>query len=231
MDTALGQLAHRRRTLPEHALLASLRTRKADLDSDLVGAETEVSDLEQDQARAEADLEPVRERLERDRRRIADGSVHDSKALSGLVDEVEHLLRRIGELEDAELEVMEALEGAVGRRTKLEAASHAVADEMAGVAAKRDLQLAELAVEVADQQHDRATIVAELPADLMALYTRIGAGHGGVGAAALAQRRCTGCQLEISSADLRQFAAAAEDDVLRCEECSRILVRTSQSGL
>ena len=54
--------------------------------------------------------------------------------------------------------------------------------------------------------------------------------HGGVGAAELRQRRCTGCQLEVNAADLRAFAAAAEDEVLRCEECSRILVRTAQSG-
>jgi predicted nucleic acid-binding Zn-ribbon protein len=44
-------------------------------------------------------------------------------------------------------------------------------------------------------------------------------------------RRCTGCQLEVNAADLGTFAAAADDEVLRCEECSRILVRTAQSGL
>ena len=50
-------------------------------------------------------------------------------------------------------------------------------------------------------------------------------------AAELSQRRCTGCQLEVNAADLRVFAAAADDDVLRCEECSRILVRTASSSL
>ena len=58
-----------------------------------------------------------------------------------------------------------------------------------------------------------------------------GASHGGVGAAELRARRCTGCQLDINAADLRVYAAAAADEVLRCEECSRILVRTAQSGL
>ncbi|HJV14219.1 MAG TPA: C4-type zinc ribbon domain-containing protein, partial [Propionibacteriaceae bacterium] len=60
---------------------------------------------------------------------------------------------------------------------------------------------------------------------------KIGASHGGIGAAELRQRRCTGCQLEINAADLRTFSAAAEDEVLRCEECGRILIRTPQSGL
>ena len=52
-----------------------------------------------------------------------------------------------------------------------------------------------------------------------------------MGAAELRARRCTGCQLDINAADLRVYAAAADDEVLRCEECSRILVRTAQSGL
>jgi len=38
-------------------------------------------------------------------------------------------------------------------------------------------------------------------------------------------------RLQVNAADLRAFKAAAEDEVLRCEECRRILVRTPESGL
>ena len=62
-------------------------------------------------------------------------------------------------------------------------------------------------------------------------WRSIGPSRGGVAAAELRQRRCTGCQLEINAADLRAFSAAPEDEVLRCEECGRILIRTPQSGL
>jgi predicted nucleic acid-binding Zn-ribbon protein len=78
---------------------------------------------------------------------------------------------------------------------------------------------------------ERAGLAPLIPPDLLTLYDRIGASHGGVGAAELRQRRCTGCQLEINAADLRAFSAAPEDEVLRCEECGRILIRTPQSGL
>ena len=60
---------------------------------------------------------------------------------------------------------------------------------------------------------------------------RIRTRGGGVGAAELRQGRCSGCQLQITNADLMRFRAAPADEVLRCEECDRILVRTSQSGL
>ena len=82
VDLALAQLDHRRRTLPEHAELARLRAERAVIASDLVAADTAVGDLELEQSKAEADLEPVRERLGRNQRRIADGSVADPKALA-----------------------------------------------------------------------------------------------------------------------------------------------------
>ena len=51
------------------------------------------------------------------------------------------------------------------------------------------------------------------------------------GAAAIRQRRCGGCQLELNAVDVARIKAAPADEVLRCEECSRILVRTPDSGL
>ena len=62
--------------------------------------------------RAEADLVPVRARLQRDRNRVSDGSISDGKTLSGLIDEVARIERRIVELEDAEFELMARLEDA-----------------------------------------------------------------------------------------------------------------------
>ena len=41
VDTTLAQLDHRRQTLPQHAAIAKLRTARAAVASDLVGAETE----------------------------------------------------------------------------------------------------------------------------------------------------------------------------------------------
>ena len=230
-DSALAQLDHRRRTLPEHAELARLKSEHAAVRSDLVAADTAVSDLELEQTKAESDLEPVRERLARNQRRIADGSVPDAKALSSMVAEVDHLKKRIGDLEDAELEVMELLEQAVAERNRLRGRADELIAAVAEVTARRDEQLATLDDEVGQRRTERASLVPTIEAALLTLYDRVAASHGGVGAAELRARRCTGCQLDVNAADLRGFAAAAADEVLRCEECSRILVRTANSGL
>ena len=63
------------------------------------------------------------------------------------------------------------------------------------------------------------------------LYERLRAHKGGVGAAPLRARRCEGCSLQINASDLGVIAKAPADEVIRCEECQRILVRTDESGL
>ncbi|MBA3529647.1 MAG: hypothetical protein H0T91_10145 [Propionibacteriaceae bacterium] len=231
LDTALAQLDHRRKSLPEHAEIARLRGQRARVAADLVAADTAVIDFELEQNGAELELEPVRQRLARDQQRIADGTVPDPKALGALVDEVEHLQRRIATLEDAELDIMQSLETAQASREQLRRQAAVLDDELATCAAKRDQQLSELDAAMAEHRVERDQIAQGIPADLMALYLKVAGGHSGVGAAELRQRRCTGCQLEINAAELRAFAAAPDDEVLRCEECSRILIRTANSGL
>jgi predicted nucleic acid-binding Zn-ribbon protein len=73
--------------------------------------------------------------------------------------------------------------------------------------------------------------VGQLPADLVALYERIRDDSGGLGAALLRSGRCGGCRLELSATERARIKAAPKDEVLRCDECRRIMVRTKESGL
>ena len=77
----------------------------------------------------------------------------------------------------------------------------------------------------------RAPAVAGMPEDLLSLYDRLRELKGGVGAAALRARECGGCRLSLDPAELTRIRGASMDEVIRCEECQRILVRTSESGL
>ena len=56
-------------------------------------------------------------------------------------------------------------------------------------------------------------------------------GHGGIAAAEFAGDQCGACRLQMIPAELAGVKTAPVDDVVRCEECRRILVRTDESGL
>ena len=159
------------------------------------------------------------------------GLVNNPKDLERMQSELVSLSRRISELEDIELEIMERLEAEQIELGRLTAQLAELDEKAADVGRKRDERAAEIDAEVADITRRRAVAVEGLPDDLMALYQRIREQKGGVGAAALRARRCGGCSLELTAADLGSIAKAPADEVLRCEECNRILVRTSESGI
>lgn len=230
-DSALAQLTHRRNTLPEHAEIAASDARLREIDSRRVAAQTRVSDLERAQAKADVEVEQVKARRTRDEERMASGAITNPKDLSSLQSELEALARRISTLEDEELEVMEQLEAAQAELDEAVAALDAETASRDALVAARDEKIAALDAEAAEASTARESIRPRVPEDLFALYQKVAANHGGLGAAALRARRCQGCHLEINGADLRELAAEPEDTVLRCPECSRILVRSSESGV
>jgi Zn-ribbon protein, possibly nucleic acid-binding len=224
-DTALAQVEHRKRALPEHAAITEAKTVRVKLKQDHLAVQTRLTDAQADLDKAEADLVPVRERKVRDQQRLDAGVVSDTKALQGLIDEIEHLGRRISELEDVQLEAMEQVELAAADEARLAEEVGEVESSLRALIASRDEQLAQLDAQGAQHQGVRNGIAAELPADLVGLYDRIRVRAGGLGAAALKGRRCGGCQLEATPTALAGYAAAPTDEVMRCEECERVLVR------
>jgi predicted nucleic acid-binding Zn-ribbon protein len=167
----------------------------------------------------------VKERQARDQRRLDDGAVTDPKQLSALIDEIDHLKRRISDLEDAQLEVMEKLDAATSKHTSLVEQRSEVEKSLRALIASRDESAAVIDADLAQQKAAREKIAAGLPDDLVALYRRIAERNGGVGVGRLQGRRCSGCQIEATQSALAAYAAAPPDEVVRCEECERILVR------
>lgn len=229
VDTRLSQLDHRLRTLPERAEVDRLAREHEELEAEVVRARTTLSDLEREVTKAESDVQLVRDRADRDRGRLESGT-GSSKDLQALQHELESLARRQSTLEDEQLEVMERAEEAESVLAEVQQRQAAVAEQLEAATARRDEAVAGLTAEREQVQAGRAPLVEELPADLVALYDRIRQSSG-TGAAALSRRQCGGCQLELNTVELGRIRAADPDEVLRCEECRRILVRTPESGL
>ena len=229
VDAELSRVNHRRRTLPELAeITAAEQTAQAKRDA-LVAVETSLGDLDREVRRQETEIDQVRAREDRDRKLLAEGTV-GAKQLSDLEHELATLQRRQGVLEDDLLELMERREAVDAdtshARVELDKAQAALSDAQA----RRDSALADLDSTEAKRVADRALMVKQFPADLLALYERV-RGQRGVGAGLLRGRRCGACRIELDRTTMSKIQAAAADDVVTCDECGAILVRTGESGL
>jgi len=231
LDSRADLLRHQRRSLPEHGRLTELAEDRRRIDGETQDARIVVEDLTAEQAKVDADVELVKARRERDQQRLDQGLVSNPKDIQRMQQEMVSLERRITSLEDDEIEVMERLEEAQVALDKLAGELTDTDAQIAETTTARDAQLAAIDGSLGELDAQRGPLVAELPSDLLALYDRLRESKGGVGAALLRAGSCGGCMLDLDHAELATIRAAADDDVIRCEECSRILVRTSESGL
>ncbi len=126
---------------------------------------------------------------------------------------------------------MEKLEEA---RTALERVDQELAgfdQRVADLEAERDAEFTEIDRQIKAVEITRGPATAGMPEPLMALYDRLREQKSGLGAALLRARECGGCRLTLDHDAIEEARAAAPDEVVRCEECQRILVRTEESGL
>jgi len=228
VDTALAQLAHRRKSLPELAEIDTVARELSALEDERVRAQVAVDDLDRDISRFEKDIEQVRQRKDRDQKRLDSGGA--LREIEGLQHELATLNRRQSELEDAELELMEQRESAEATLNEVRGRLAAAQERRTAAERRRDEAMADIAKEQEFKTSSRGPLAADLPADLVALYDKIRL-ESGLGAALFRSGRCGGCRIELYGADLGRVKAAAPDDVVRCEECRRIMVRTAESGL
>ena len=186
--------------------------------------------MQREVEKSEADVQLVRDRAVRDRTRLESGT-GSAKDLQALQHELTSLSRRQSELEDIELEIMERAEALGEHVTVLERDQRDLAARLITAVEARDAAMSQYAVEREAVAGRRAAAVESVGEELVALYERIRPSHAGTGAAELRQRRCGGCHMELNQVDMNRITQAPDDEVLRCEECGRILVRTAESGL
>ena len=229
-DVALTQLAHRGRTLPEVAAVEAAEEAERSFSGDVVRAETEVRDLGREVKRMEADVETVRARETKDQRLLDSGSV-SPKEMTNLQHELDSLKRRQSDLEDQELELMERLEVAEKALAAAQQGLDKARADRERAEQLRDDALADIADGTTKHTAARAEVAAGISAPLLTLYDRIRTQTGSTGAAMLQARACQGCRLELYGNELSVVRNADPHEVVRCENCGRILVRTAESGL
>jgi hypothetical protein len=230
IDARILQLRHQLKNLPESKQIAELQIERKKVDDTAIDFRIQRDDLAVAVAKAEKDVEAVRVRRTKEQARIDAGQVTNPKDLERLQAELANIDRRIGVLEDEELEVMEQLDEA----TKAAAGFDLKIDEFDAriqeLTNARTERAADVERELASITADRGPAIEGMPADLMALYDRIRE-QSGIGAAELRAKQCGGCRLSVEPAELSRIRTAPSDEVIRHEECGVIMVRTAESGL
>ena len=224
MDFALATLQHKMGSIPEIGHLLGVTARMAVVRDLAIAAQTEISDINRELSRSEADVEQVVLRLEKDEKRLTDGSA-GAKELEKLQHEIATLTTRRSELEEIELEIMMRIDSIKDRLAELRTEESVLTKQASELTAKKDFATQEFQNEFDAIKAERIATVQSIDGALVDLYEKIRAANNGTGAAALKEGRCDGCHLAINSVEISRMKTLASDEVVRCEECRCILVR------
>jgi len=224
-DTEADQLRHRRAHLPERARLDAVIAELAGVEADGATATAERDELARRQGELEGELGDLERRMTDLDRRMHSGTVTAPRDLQAMAGQLDAMKRRRSDVEDAELEVLEALDPLEKRVAELQdrwAALDREATELRTTVAAEERVIDAQLAEVLDA---RRAAAAPIPPALMATYERLRQRLGGVGAAALVGSSCGGCHLTLSAGALDRIRRLPPGEVATCEQCGRILVR------
>jgi hypothetical protein len=224
-DTTIDQLRHRRSSLPEQSELAGVEGRLAGLESSAAEVQTGRDELGVRQAALEEQIDVSRSRRTELERRMYGGQVSAARDLQAMDDEVKHLKRHISELEDREIEIMEALEPLDGELATAETQRAALRQDRDRLREAIAEAMAKIDADIASQGEARLAAAATVPADLLTRYERLRATLAGTGAARLVGGSCSGCHLTLPAMEVDRIRKAPPDEVITCDQCGRILVR------
>jgi predicted nucleic acid-binding Zn-ribbon protein len=222
-DQQSATLKNKAATLPELAEISTTTIKQNNVRDLRIAAETELSDVNRELARAEGDVEQIVTRIERDEKRLASGT-GTPKELEQTQHELGTLGVRRSELEEVELEIMMRVDGIKDRISALTIEENELALVIADLNIRKENSLAAIHTELEGIETDRRATSQSVGAEILALYEKLRESNG-IGAAALAGNQCKGCNLTLNTIELQRIAGLAEDEVVRCEECRCILVR------
>lgn len=225
LDTAIDQLEHRRRTLPERAALDAASAALTKLERRVGEVEATRAELVRSQKRLEDEIESMNAKAAQHDRTLYSGTVSNPRELQAIQEEIGALKRRVRQLEDQQLELMEQIEpvdadlaSLAAERTELDERSRTL------LAVITESEVA-IDGELADARGNRLVQAAEVEPDLLTTYDELRAHSGGVAIARLVNGHCGGCHLALSAVERDRIKRLAPEEAAHCEECGRLLAR------
>ncbi len=224
-DTRADQLARRLDTLPVRSQLATAADQVAALDRQLASVDERRGELTRSQQRLEDEIASLTERANQAEKQLYSGAVSNPRELQALQDDVASIRRRIAQIEDDELEIMELSEPVDAQRAELVAERERLEAETERLTGELAAAESEIATELAAVRSEREQAAADVPPGLWAEYDTLRSQLGGVAVARLVGTTCQGCHLQLSAVEVDRIRKLGVDELVHCEECGRLLVR------
>jgi uncharacterized protein len=187
----------------------------------LLVARNEFDALELELTRAETDLKLVEGRIAKDETRLQQSS--NQKDVQGMQSELQSLAKRKGELEDAELVLLERKDEILANLKTIELERAEIQKTLEIFESEQTSGLAKLNSGQQLLREDRARNLGLLTAEVYEHYEKLFS--RGVGVGRLDGLICDACGMTLSGDSIDAVRNTPADELAHCGECGAILVR------
>ena len=223
LDNEIMQANTKLKSLSEVEQLLHIDKRIITATDEVATVKLEADQISLELRRGEVDVETVTDRIKKDEARLASGNA-TPKELEQTQHEIQTLKKRQLALEEIELEIMVRSEAVTERSKVLSTDLTSLETLKAEINQRLTAATNEINSVISAKQKDRGVVAVKIEKALLDLYEKIRSSSG-IGAASLVGNKCNGCNLAINAVEMQRIKTLPVDEVLRCEECRRILVR------
>lgn len=167
----------------------------------------------------EMEADTAREGIKKSKQKL--NEVKTNVEYRAILKESETQETRIRELEDQQLEVMEAAETRAKNRAALDKASKEEEARYQKEKVEREQAMAQLKEALDALKKDRAAVTGDISPDILAIYEKVSRQRNGVGIAPVADRSCAACHQLIPPQLYYQIRTTEE--IHQCPHCNRFL--------
>lgn len=200
---------------------SALRAEQRNAAAALIEARNSLDSVELELTRAEADLNLVEQRIEKDKVRINQTS--SAKDAQGIQSELDTLAKRKSELEDLELAILERKEQNEAAYTTVLADKQIIDEELASKEAANEAEIMKLRSGLDLSTNQRNQQAARIDVELIELYAK--KASRGVAVGRLLGRECGACRMTIGATSLVEISNQPRDEIATCPDCQAILIR------
>lgn len=149
------------------------------------------------------------------------GAVKTNKEYQALGHEIETAQKELSAVEEKEIEKMVEADGLAADVKQAEAGFAARQKEIAAEKKALAQELADTEASLTRAQEARATLVTQLPANLIALFEQVAKSRKGIAVSVAADGLCSACHVRLRPHVYQHVRA--NDSIIQCDSCQRIL--------
>lgn len=224
-DTQVDQLVHRRAHLPSLGELDRVMADLTRLEATAHDVEGRRHELARGQQKLEDEISSLTDRAGHHDKTLYSGTIGNPRELQTLQEEIAALKRRISQLEDQEIEVMEQIEPLDAELAEAAKTRTALDDRGGALRAQIVDEQVTIDADLARVHAERAEIAGTIDPELLAEYQTLRPQSGGIAIARLVGGSCGGCHLGLSAVEVDRIKKLPPEAPAHCEECGRLLAR------